>query len=368
LRTRSGFDSRTNIFGQINKDLSFFATVDAGSDTARNVNDRRFMLRKGLVSYNASRLFRGLTLEVGRDEPWFGPGHFGTLLLSDVAGPLNMIRSTLKRGSYRQEGLYAPLGSGPTGGSRSLYAHNLQVQIGSQTRIGVAETVLLPQDEFDPLMFTAAMTGFPLMLTERVRNRDNAASNGNILVEGYIENSVARGVKVYGELLIDDIGVTESNLVRNRLGTLLGAHFFSPRDPAKMGLYAEYANVQGRTYLGLIGVNNGDYFYRNSPLGYPVAPVPGAGAGGAESLRLESYWSPTRRLRFNGGLEFADIGSEQPVLSRQQVVRLRAAYDLSRTITLVARAQRVSTSRANFVLGAPRSQQSLFQLEVARAF
>jgi len=368
VRTRSGFDSRTNIFGQFSNNLSFFGTIDAGSDTGRNTNDRRFALRKGLITYNASRLLRGLTIEAGRDEPWFGPGHFGTLLLSDVAGPLNMVRSTLKRGSYRQEGLYAPLGSGPTGASRSLYAHNLQVQIGSQTRIGLAETVLLPRDEFDPLMFTAALTGFPLMLTERVRNRDTAADNGNILVEGYIENSVARGVKLYGELLIDDIGVSESNLVRNRLGTLLGAHLYSPRDPAKLGLYAEYANLQGRTYLGLLGINNGDYYYRNRPLGYSVAPLQGAGAGGAESLRFETYWSPTRRLRLNGGLEFADLGTEQANLSRQQTLRLRAAYDLTRTITLVARAHRVTTSRPNFVIGEPRSQQSLFQLEVARAF
>lgn len=368
LRTRSGFDSRTNIFGQINNNLSFFGTLDAGSDAGRNTNDRRFQLRKGLVSYNASRLLRGLTIEAGRDEPWFGPGHFGTLLLSDVAGPLNMIRTTFKRGSYRQEGLYAPLGSGIGGASRSLYAHNLQVQIGSHTRIGIAETALLPRDGFDPLMFAAAMTGFPLVMTERLRDRDTAADNANLLVEAYIENSIARGIKVYGEFLVDDIGVSESNLVRNRIGTLLGAHLYTPRDPAKLGLYAEYANLQGRTYLGLVGINNGDYFYRGQPLGYPVAPLQGGGAGGAESLRFEGYWSPTPRLRLNGGIEFADLRSEDPNFSRQQTLRLRAAYDLSRTITLVARAQRVATSRPNFILGEPRRQQNMFQLEVARAF
>jgi len=368
LRTKSGFDTRTNLFGQFNQDLSFFASIDSGSDTGRNVNNRRFTMRKGLISYDASKFVRGLKVDAGRDEPWFGPGHFGTLLLGDGAGPLNMIRTSLKRGSYRQEGMYAPLGSGIQGPSRSLYAHNLQVKIGSQTSIGVAETVLLPRDSFDPLMFTAAMTGFPLMLTERLRNRDTAADNGNILVEGYIETSLAKGVKVYGELLIDDIGVSESNLVRNRLGTLLGAHLFSPEDPTRLGVYAEYANLQGRTYLGLLGVNNGDYFYRNSSLGYPVAPIQGPGAGGAESLRFDTYWRPTPRLRLGGGVEFADIGSEQPNFSRQQTMRFRAAYDLSRTITLIARAQRVTTSRPNFIIGQPRAQQSLFQFEIARSF
>jgi hypothetical protein len=75
-----------------------------------------------------------------------------------------------------------------------------------------------------------------------------------------------------------------------------------------------------------------------------------------------------KRLRLNAGLELADINSERPVLSRQQIYRLRASYDLNRTITLTARAQRVSTSQPNFIANEAPVRQKLFSLEIARAF
>ncbi|MDF2440688.1 MAG: hypothetical protein JWN98_1672 [Abditibacteriota bacterium] len=367
-RTRSGFDTRTNIFGVAGENLKFFAQIDAGTESRRGAGDSGFNINRALLDFNAKKMVRGLSFKVGRDELWWGPGHFGTLLLSDVSGPMNMIQSTFARGSYKLQGLYAPLDRGPLGGSRSLYGHNLQVQVGKQTRIGIAETLLLPRDRLDPLSLLAAFSPLPLGTLERARKRNTAADNGNALVQAYIETSVAKGVRGWAEFLLDDIGVNQSNLVRNRLGTLMGAHIFSPRDPARLGLFAEYANLQGRTYLGLRAINDSDYYYRNRPIGYPVAPPQGAGLGGAESLRFEAYWRALPRLRLSGGVELADLASEQNNLSRQQVYRFRAAYDLSRTLTLVARAQRVATARPNFILGEPGVTQRLFQMEIAQAF
>lgn len=367
-RTRSGFDTRTNIFGVAGENLKLFAQVNAGNESRRGVGDSGFDLDRAFLEFNAKNQVRGLSLKVGRDEIWWGPGHFGTLLLSDVAGPLNLVQSTFKRGSYQLQGLYAPLDRGPLGGSRSLYGHNLQVQIGKQTRVGIAETLLLPRDRLDPLAFLAAFSPIPLNTLERARRRNTAADNGNSLVQAYIESSVGKGVRGWAEFLLDDIGVNQSNLVRNRLGTLIGAHFFSPSDPARLGLFAEYANLQGRTYLGLRALNDSDYYYRNRPIGYPVAPPQGAGLGGAESLRLEAYWRALPRLRLSGGIELADLASEQDNRSRQQVYRLRAAYDISRNLTLVGRVQRVATARPNFILGERGITQRLFQLEIVQAF
>jgi hypothetical protein len=290
------------------------------------------------------------------------------LLLSDAAGPLNLLHASFKRGSYELQGFYAPLDRGPLGGRRSLYGHNLHVQIGPQVRVGVAETLLLPQDRLDPVAFVNAFLPIPLFAVERARNRNLAAENGNSLVQFYIESSLARGVRTWAEFLMDDVGVNQNNLVRNRFGTQLGMHFFTPRDPAKLGLFAEYANLQGRTYLGLRALNDADYYYRGTPLGYPVASPANQPLGGAESLRLEAYWRPTRKLRLGGGVEFADLASEQTNRSRQQVYRIRAAYDLTRNLSIIGRLQRVSTSQANFVLGAPAVRQYLYQLEIAHSF
>ena len=366
-RSRSGFDTGTNIFGTSGDKLGFFAQIDGGSDARKGSNDNNFEVRRAFVDYNASKLLRGLSLRAGRDEVWWGPGHFGTLLLGDTAGPLNSLQTSFKRGSYQLDSLYAPLDTGPLGGRRSLYGHNLQVRIGKQTRLGIAETLFLPKDTLDPIAFLSTFSPIPLFTTERLRKRNTAQDNGNSLVQAYIEHSVARGVRGWGELLVDDIGVNTNNLLRNRIGTLLGFHLFTPRDPARLGAFVEYANLQGRTYLALQNLSDSDYFYRSRPLGYPVAPPQDSLQGGAESLRLEAYWRIKPKLRIGGGIEFADLGSEQTNLSRQQTLRLRAAYDFSRSLTLVGRLQRVATDRVGGVVN-NNSKQNLFQIELVRSF
>ncbi len=368
LRTRTGFDNRTSIFGQSGRNLRFFAQIDSGTDSRQGSNDGGFGLSEAYLEYNANRILRGLKVKVGRDEVWWGPGHFGTLLLSDAAGPLNTVQTSFKRGSYELQGLYAPLNRGPLGGERSLFGHNFQVRIGSQTRIGFAETLLLPRDKFDAISFLSAFSPIPLNFVERLRNRNTAPNSGNVLTKAYIETSLARGVRNYAEFLLDDIGVNQNNLVRNRLGTLIGAHIFTPQDPTKLGFFAEYANLQGRTYLGLLALNDTDYYYRGRPLGYPVAPPQGQTLGGAESVRLEGYWRATPKLRLGAGVEFADLASEQANRSRQQVYRLRATYQLSRNFSIVSRLQRVATSQPNFVIGGVPLKGNMYQIEIVQTF
>ncbi len=366
LRLRSGLDTRTNIFGSVGPDLRFFGRIDGGSRVSATEKGG-LSVNEAFVEFNAHKLLRGLRIEAGRDEIWWGPGHFGTLLLSDNAGPLNLIQTTFERGSYRLQGLYAPIDRGPLGGSRSLYGHNVSVQIGNQARIGFAETLLLPRNRLDAVAFGGAFSPIPLFTLERLRNRNTSASNGNILTEAYIETSLARGVRGTGEFLIDDLGVNANNILRDRLGALLGVHVFTPRDPSRLGLFAEFANLQGRTYLALRSPNDSDYYYRRDPLGYPVAPVPGAAVnGGAQSLRLEAYWRPQARLRVGGGLELADLNSEDAFRTRQQIIRLRASYDLSRNFTLVGRLQRTTTDSPNLAAGT--RTQNVLQLEVVRTY
>ncbi len=380
-RTKSGFDTRTNLWARAG-DLSFLGSVDSGTDPIRGLNSRSFSVRRALLSYNAEKHLRGLKIEAGRDELWLGPGHFGTLGLGDTAGPLNMVKATLKRGSWTAESIYAPLGKGPGGKDRSLYTKNTYLNIGSQARIGVIENVLDPKDSLKPSLFLSTFTPIPLFFADRITN---SKDNTNYNVEAYIESSIARGVRAYGEFLVDDIGVNNNNTVRNRFGTLLGAHIFTPKDPTKFGIYGEYATLQGSTYLDLVsGDPDYNYYYRGVPLGYPVAPPfgnfgAGKGIGGAESLRVEGYWRALPKLRFYSGIEFADLNSEVLLtpptvpapgfsLSRQQIARFRVSYDLSRRLTLTARAMRVNTSRPNFIIGEPRTQQNLLSLEIARAF
>jgi hypothetical protein len=378
LRTRSGFDTRTNLWAKAG-DFSFLGTMDGGTDPIRGVDSRNYLVRRALLSYNANKLLRGLTISAGRDELWLGPGHFGTLALSDNAGPLNLLKAKFQRGSYVAESVYAPLGSGPGGGDRSLYVKNTYLNIGSQSRIGIVETVLHPTETLKPALFLSTFSPIPLALAQRIGDDDS-----NLTGAVYGETAIARGARIYGELLVDDLAANDNNRTRNRYGSLLGAHLFNPKNPTKLGLYAEFVNLQGRTYLNLGANPDYNYYYRGVPLGYPVAPPfnnfgAGRGIGGAESLRMEAYWRPIRKLRLSGGFEYADLNSEVDVtppnfpapgfsLSRQQIFRVRASYDLTRSLTLTARAMKVDTTQPNFIAGEPKVSDKLFSLEIARAY
>ncbi len=177
-RTKSGFDTRTNLWASSGK-LRFLGSIDTGTDPIRGVNSSDFLVRRALLSYNADKHLRGLTVEAGRDELWMGPGHFGTLALGDTAGPLNLLKTTFKRGSYAIESVYAPLGKGPGGKDRSLYTKNIYVNVGSQSRVGFIENILSPKDSLRPELFLATFSPVPLFFADRLK-KGGESTNYNV--------------------------------------------------------------------------------------------------------------------------------------------------------------------------------------------
>lgn len=402
-RSKTGIDSRTNVFGQVAPNLSVYGSVDYGNDIRRgnsNIIDigqnsgqgagqgratdgqpiNNLQVRKAFLSYDAQSLLRGLTVNLGRKEFWWGPGQFGTTTLGDAPGGLNSLSTVFERGSYRLEGLYSPLGRGPRGGARSLYGQNLSVAIGSSVRIGATTTILSPKDGFDPKLFLGAFTPISLYVLDRQggRNRGGVNANTNAVVGAYAEAAVACGARVYGEIVLDDIAVNERNGVENRNGSLVGVQVFNPRNPAKAGFTAEYARLNSISYLAFLGSLDQDYYYRfrGAPLGYPVSPVDPTTFGGSESLRFEGHYQPLARLRLHAGLEYADINTEDQAVarsgergfSRQQIYRFAAAYNLSRSFTLTARAQKIDTNQPNFVKNEGNQPDKFFSLEIGRSF
>ena len=381
-RTRSGYDVRTNLFGDISKNLKFFATIDSGSRlqsknasldgvTDLDTNNSGFEVRRALLTYDAKSLAKGLSFEVGRDEHWWGVGRYGTTFLGDN-NPLNTFRTRFERGSYSVDTLYSPLGRGPAGGQRSLYARKIELKVGKQTRFGLFESLLLPNDKFDPISLLSTYVPLPFRAVQKIRGRNTDGDQSQSVAALYGETSVARGARLYGELLIDDLATTPDNPNPNRIGTLFGLHLFTPRDMTKAGVNIEFTNLQARTYFPIRYVFDQtfdyNYFQNDASLGYPVTANPNTLVrGGAESLRFEFYWKPIKKLRLNAGFEFSDRGSQEDVIARQQVSRLRATYDISRNYALSARVQNIRTRNPLNVEGVS-STQSFFQLQIARSF
>ena len=379
-RRKSGLDTRTNIFGTITPRLSFYASGDAGTGVRNGepfgqIASNSF--RKAYLDYDAGSLLRGLNVRLGRQEYWWGPGHFGTGVLSDAAGGLDSFSTSFRRGSYELRGVYARLGNGPAGSPRSLYAQDANVRIGKSTKIGINTVVLSPNDSFNLQNFVTAFTPLPLYISRKDEAGDN---NSNAIVSAYGEVGVAQGVRLYGEVVLDDLGTNESNPIENRAGSIFGIKLNDPRDPTRLGLNFEYARFSSVAYTYFANRAGFDddynYYYRGAPLGFSIAPLAPTLFGGAENLRFDGYYKPLAKLTLFGGLQFADINAQDQNVAtnggrgyqRQRVYRLATSYDLTRRFELTARYQRVETDQPNFIKGEGTRTDSIFSLEVGRSF
>ena len=272
--------------------------------------------------------------------------------------------------------MYARLGRGPAGGPRALYAQDANVRIGKDVKIGLNTALLTPNDSFDLKNFVTAFTPFPLYVVRKDSGLTN--SNTNIIVSTYGEAGVASGARVYGEVILDDLGTNNKNPIENRAGSIFGIKLNDPKDPARMGLNFEYARFSSVAYTYFANRSNFDddynYYYRGAPLGYSIAPISPTIYGGAENLRLDGYYRALPKLTLFGSVQFARSERARPKraghrrFQRQRVYRAAATYDLTRRFALTGRYQRVETDHPEFTKNGPTRTDSLFSLELGRSF
>ena len=382
FRRKSGVDTRTNIFGTITPKLSFYASFDAGTDIRNGEpfgQTASSSFRKAYAEYDAGSLLRGLTVRLGRQEYWMGPGHFGTGILSDAAGGLDSLSTSFRRGSYELRGIYARLGTGPAGSPRSLYVQDTNVRIGKNAKIGISTAVLSPDDNFNATNFLTAFSPLPLYVIRRDKTSSNPNNtNSNAIVSAYGELGVAAGVRVYGETILDDLATNNRNPIENRAGSIFGIKLNHAKDPAKAGFNFEYARFSSVAYTYFANRPGFDddynYYYRGAPLGYSIAPISPTIFGGAENLRADFYYRVLPKLTLFGSAQFADLNAQDqnvrgdPGFQRQRIVRAAAIYDLNRRFTLTARYQRVDTDQPNFIERSGTRKDSVFSIELGRSF
>lgn len=374
-RAKSGVDARLNLFGSLSDRLTFYGSLDTGTKLISGNSDRRTEFRKAYVSYDASNLLRGLSFDLGRKEYYWGVGNYGTGVLGDAAGGLNSFSTKYNKGIFHFESVAALLGTGPAGGKRSLYGNKISADLGPQTRIGLTSTLLKPKDKFDPLAFALAQLPISLYAVKQLLDDDE---QNNTVVGAFAETSLARGTRLYGELTLDDLSFNGNNRIENRNGGLVGIQLYTPRNPAKGGLKAEYARLNSTSYIGTRRGRDEDYdyYYRDAPLGYPIAPLFPTNFGGADSLRFEGYYMPAKKLTLHLGAEFSDINSQdqnpaangERGFSRQQIYRVALAYDLARNLALTARVQRINSDQPDFIKRNNSEKQNLFSLEIGQSF
>ncbi|HAZ22133.1 MAG TPA: hypothetical protein DCY84_07200 [Firmicutes bacterium] len=231
----------TNLFGHLSLNPNIEPRIDA---------------------FSLSTSFGPLTLNIGRQELTFGPGHIGNMVLGPLTG-LDALEFvfTLNWLQYRQ--FWAMLDSIS---GRKLFGHRLEIYAGTVT-IGLSETALLVGDI--PLVFYNPLP-IPYLVTQALflRNSSELSNHQANMVLGIdLKWQPYEGLELYGEFLVDDYPFSVPATAPMRTGGLAGLVY---RDLPIGELIIEYARVNRYTYCHFTDGN--DYAFLGRPLGHWAGP------------------------------------------------------------------------------------------------
>lgn len=286
--------------------------------------------------------WKWLTVELGKDRFWWGPGHYGSLILSDFGRPFEYLRTRMRAGDLSYEGFVTTGLHGRR--DASFYGHKLELAYSPELRFGVAETMVASGSQPSLSYSLAALAPLlPFAVIDNLRTTSH-----NPVASVYAEASLAKGYQAYVEFLVDDFVVKARETSRNRTGVLFGSYWHDADEPDRLNLRLEYARLDHGVYVPTDASER--YFDLGTPLGYPLSPSETQGIE-TEDYRLELQYKPVTRLTLGFGYEWTNFGREQPVRSKQTTLRLRAAYDLSDELSAAVRFRRAVIQNAGFVPG-----------------
>ncbi|MFH0777493.1 MAG: capsule assembly Wzi family protein [Candidatus Eisenbacteria bacterium] len=219
---------------------------------------------------------------LGRDKHYWGPGRSGSLILSDVAPPFDMVSYKFNLGRVKLSGFFTSLDdlrlkkSVPFASdslypgdetSRHLSGHRIDIRVTPNLEVGFSETVVYggPDRELEP--------GYINPLNFFYSHQWNLVKNDNPLWGFDACWWPARRVQVYGQLVVDDFQFENKKATDEEpgeVGFLLGLHAGDPFDFANTSLALEYVRINPWTYNQPFPWNR--YTYGGVLLGHPLGP------------------------------------------------------------------------------------------------
>jgi len=222
--------------------------------------------------------FDFLKLTFGRDKNSWGPGRRSNLLISGNSDGMDMIRAEAELGPFKFTTFTAVLDPDHTyiayGDSlvktrinRYLAAHRLDIQPMSELNIGLSESVIYGgigrQIEF---YYTNPITWYH-------GEQLNQNNDDNTFLSLDVTYRPIRGVKLYGEFLIDDFQIdneTKGDDEPNELGFIGGFFLSDPMRLRNTDISFEYARVSNWTYNQ--GVTWNRYIQNEKLIGHYLGP------------------------------------------------------------------------------------------------
>ncbi|MHC2995258.1 MAG: hypothetical protein IBV53_07150 [Candidatus Atribacteria bacterium] len=220
--------------------------------------------------------FPALDLLLGRDYMRWGPGYQGSLILSDNSSAFDMLKysGTIDLNDFGEGygkinftkffSLLDPLDEQ----NRYLLGQRLEFKPIPILTLGLSETAIISQDSsilfFNPLPFIP-----PYYATWWIANMfDPQEVNCNVALDAEI--NLTQKIKLYGELMADDIIFFPEELFPSRIGFLTGAYFADPLGSGNTDFRIEYTHINNYVYFPAHSWQ--DYLYQGEYIGHPLGP------------------------------------------------------------------------------------------------
>ncbi len=225
-----------------------------------------------------------LTLQFGKDSNRWGPGRRGQLGLSDYPTSYDLLKVQISGKRIKLTSMvawlqhYTPKFFHGGHQEKALAAHRLEFSFAKAVDFGLYETVVfagrrLEAAYLNPVMFFRSAEHY-------LGDRDNATIGMDV------ECTLLPGLRLYGELFIDDLTTSKlgTDFYGNKTAFLLGAHVVDPGGIADVDVRVEYARVRPFTYSHTKEVTN--YTHYGTLLGHWIG-------ANADNVYAEVAWHPS---------------------------------------------------------------------------
>jgi len=320
-------------------------------------------------------------VEVGKNFNRWGPGRSGSLALNDYATSYDQIKLVAQFWRAQFTYLHATLRQHPpvltnsyfsNGVERQIFAnkylaaHRLEVAPMRWLNFALHETVIYSERGVElaylnPIMFYRSAEHF-------LGDRDNATIGADLEVRPL------PGLRVYGELFIDDLAIARlsEHWYGNKVAWLAGAHFASTLGRFAHDLRAEYVRLAPYVYSHTFPINV--YKHYNTMLGHPLGP-------NAEAFYFEWLLWGGRHWQALGAAEHARHGANPPdrnvggdvdrafhvrdnqtvyffdgIVERRTRLRLEARYEVMRNLRVKLAVERSRFQNAPATAGRREAQ------------
>jgi hypothetical protein len=208
---------------------------------------------------------------IGKDSNYWGPGFNGALAVSDNATSYDQLKLISKIWRLRFTYFWGflrtfPVIRDPAGSTveKSIVAHKLEIDVAEWLDVGLYETVVFGSRRFElaylnPINFYRSAEHF-------LSDNDNATMGMDF------ELFLIPGVKLYGELFIDDLFTSKlgTGWWGNKVAYLAGGFWPNTFGISNLDARAEYAKIRPYVYSHINAINTYSHF--STALGHWIGP------------------------------------------------------------------------------------------------